>query len=397
MAGPLVGIRVLDLGRFLAGPFIGTLLADLGAEVIRVEKSEGAEDRLFGYPAPCGDAFIYCNVNRNKKGISLNFEKNEQARKILYELVKHSDIVSHNFAPRAANAIGIAYDDIRAVKPDIIYAQISAFGLTGPYSNRIGFDPVIKAMSGIMSITGPPGPPGRELITSVDFGAAMLATVGVLAALYHRNKTGEGQMIDAALLQTAVTYVANTISAWETSGARQPKTANRAAFVGPSDLYKAKDGKYVFLAILTNPIWKRFCHFIDREDLATDPRFHNDIDRWNQRNIIDPVVAEWVASMNAEEVVAASEKIPIPCGICLDQSEVAIDPQVKALEMMTALPAPDGTGNVLVAGIPLRMSATPLKIERSFPDVGQDNEDIYCSLLGYSREDLDRFREEGIL
>jgi crotonobetainyl-CoA:carnitine CoA-transferase CaiB-like acyl-CoA transferase len=381
----------------LAGPFVGTLLADLGADVIRVEGSAGSDDRNFGYPAPGGSAFAFCNANRNKKGISLNFEKNAKAREILFELVKRCDVVSHNFSLKATEALGVAYDDIKAVKPDIIYAHVTGFGLKGPYKDRIGFDPMIKAMSGIMSITGPPGPPSRDLISYIDFGTAMLATIGVVCALRHRDQTGRGQMIDTALFQTAVTYCANAISAWETLGVRQPKTGSQAAFMGPSDVYRTKDGKYVLLAVITNPIWKRFCRFIGREDLATDPKYRNDFARWNQREVLDPLVAEWVASQTAEEIEAVCQKIPIPCGICLDHTEVAEDPQVKALEMLTKLPAPDGSGDVLVANIPLRMSETPLKIERSFPGVGQHNEEVFGNLLGYSREDLARLKEEGVV
>jgi len=397
MTGPLDGIRVLDLGRFIACPFCGMLLADLGAEVIRVERSGGAQDRYLGLLTPAGYSYSFVNQNRNKKAISLNFERNGEAKEILNELVKHSDVLIENFSPEAAKAMGITYDNLKAVKPDIIFAHVSAFGPTGPYSHRIGFDYIAKAMSGSMAVSGFPGPPTKEQIPHVDYMTACLTTVGVVSALYHRQRTGEGQMIDTALLQTGVTYMAPTIGEWETGGKRRKQTGNRGPWVGPNDLYKTKDGRWVMLALITNSIWRRFCQFIGREDLATDPRFHNDMARWEHREIIDPVVSEWVASQTAEEVIAAAEKIPIPCGICHEQTEVAHDPQVKAREMLTKVPSPDGSGDVLVTGIPLRMSEIPLKIERSFPAVGQHNEEIYCGLLRYSREDLARLEEEGVI
>ena len=292
--------------------------------------------------------------------------------------------------------MGITYDNFKTVKPDIIFGCVSGFGLTGPYSHRLCFDAIARAMSGSMTISGPPGPPCREMTPWVDYGTATLTTVGVLAALYHRQKTGQGQMIDTTLLQTAVTYMAPMIAEWETGKKLREQLGNRLPWTGPDDTYKTKDGRWVMLVVITNPLWRRFCRFIGREDLATDPRFHNDLARWEYRDILDPVVSEWVASQTAEEVIAAAEKIPIPCSICYDQTEVAHDPQVKALEMLTEVPFPDG-GKVLVTNIPLKMSGTPLKIERSFPAIGQDNEEIYNELLGYSHEDLVKLKEEGVI
>ena len=397
MAGPLEGIRVLDLGRFIASPFCGMLLADLGAEVIRVERPNGAEDRFLGLLTPSGDSYGFVNQNRNKKAISLNFERNERARELLKELVKRSDVVTENFSPEAAKAMDITYDSFKVIKPDIIFAHVSAFGATGPYSHRIGFDHIAKAMSGVMAISGFAGVPCREQAFQVDYGTACLTAVGVLAALYHRQRTGQGQMIDTALLQTAVTYTAPFIGEWETGKKLREQVGNRGYWTGPSDVYKTKDGKWVMLAIITNSIWRRFCRFIDREDLASDPRYHNDLARWEHRDILDPVVSEWVASQTAEELIAAAEKIPIPAGICYEQTEVANDPQVKEREMLTEVPSPDGKSKVLVTGIPLRMSGTPLKIERSFPTIGQHNEDIYCGLLGYNHKDLVNLEEEGVI
>jgi len=397
MAGPLDGIRVLDLGRFIASPFCGMLLADLGAEVIRVERSTGGEDRHTGPLTPTGDSYGFVNQNRNKKAISLNFERNEKAREILTELIKLSDILVENFSPEAAKAMGITYDNLKEIKPDIIFAHVSAFGSTGPYSHRLGFDQVAKAMSGSMAVSGFPGPPIREQPSHIDYGTATLSALGVVAALYHRQRTGQGQMIDTTLLQTAITYMAPYISEWETGKKAREQVGNRVYWHGPADLYQTKDGKWVMISLISNPIWRRFCRFIGREDLATDPRFHNDLARWEHRNMLDPVVKEWVASQTAEEVIATAEKIPIPCGICYQNTEAAHDPQVKAREMLTQVPAYDGSGEVVVTGIPLRMSGTPTRIERSFPAIGQHNEEIYCGLLGYSREDLTRLKDEGII
>ncbi|UCB43130.1 MAG: CoA transferase [Dehalococcoidales bacterium] len=397
MAGPLVGIRVLDLGRFIACPFCGMLLADLGAEVIRVERSGGGQDRYLGLLAPTGDSYGFTNYNRNKKGISLNFERTERGREILNELIKRSDVVIENFSPEAARALGITYKDLKKVRQDIIFADISAFGTTGPFNHRLGFDQIAKAMSGAMAVSGFPGPPTKEQTPHIDYMTASLTAVGVVSALYHRERTGEGQMIDTALLQTAVTIMAPTIGEWEIGGKLRQQTGNRSPWIGPSDLYKTKDGRWVMLAIITSSIWRRFCRFIDRDDLAEDPRLNDDLARWEHRDIVDPVVAEWVASKTAEEIMTAAEQVPIPAGICHEQTEVASHPHVKAREMLTEVPYPDGSSKMLVTGLPIRMSGTPTEIQRSFPAVGEHNEEIYCGLLGYSREDLTRLAEEGII
>ncbi|MDD4876070.1 MAG: CoA transferase [Dehalococcoidales bacterium] len=397
MPGLLDGIRVLDLGRFVACPFCGMLLADLGAEVIRVERSVGAEDRHMGLLSPSKDSYLFVNQNRNKKAISLNFERNDKAKEILAKLVKHTDIVIENFSPEAAESMGITYDNFKKIKPDIIFAHISGFGSTGPYSHRIGFDMIAKAISGSMSISGFPGDPSRDQIYYVDYSTACFTTIGVLAAIYHRQRTGQGQMINTDLLQTAITYMAPYIGEWETGKKLRQQAGNRGYWLGPCDLYQTKDGKWVMLAIITNSIWRRFCRFINREDLIDDPRFHNDLTRWEHRDIIDPIVKQWVASQTAEEIIATTEKIPIPCGICHDITEVANDPQVKEQEMLTEVPSPDGTNKILVTNSPLQMSETPLKIERSFPSIGQYNKEIYSELLGYSDEYLNKLKEEGVI
>ncbi|MFC1966756.1 CaiB/BaiF CoA transferase family protein [Chloroflexota bacterium] len=406
--GLLDGVRVLDLGRIIACPFMGMLLADLGAEVIRVEGSAGGSDRrpedwlrvrdrYSGHLTPAGDSYFFANLNRNKKAISLNFERNERAREMLWKLVKHSTVLIENFSLKAAEFMGITYDNLKAIKPDIILAHVSSFGRTGPYSHRIGLDAVAKALSGSMSITGPPGPPNRDPISYIDYTTGALATVGVLSALYHWQRTGQGQMVDATLLQTAITYMAPNISAWETGGLLRKQSGNRGYWMGPVNLYETKDGKWVYLGIFTNAIWRRFCRFIGREDLATAPEFYDELDRWEYRDIIDPIVSEWAVSQTAEELIAVAEKIPVPCGLCQNIPEVAHDPQVKEQEMLITVPSPDGSDEVLVSNPPLQMSATPLKIERSFPAIGQHNEEIYCGLLGYSKEDLIKLKEAGVI
>ncbi|MDP2920049.1 MAG: CoA transferase [Dehalococcoidia bacterium] len=397
MAGALDGVRVIDLGRFIAIPFCGMLLADLGAEVIRIEKPGGTEDRTMGFLTPAGASYSFANQNRNKKGVTLNFERSEKGKQILYELVKLSDVVIHNFSPEAARGLGITYEIFKAVKPDIIFAQASAFGHTGPYQHRIGFDQIAKAMSGAMAVSGFPEHPTKEQSPHIDYLTATFTALGVVAALHHRQKTGEGQQIDTALLQTGITYMAPFLGEWEVGKMRRKRMGNRGQFVGPSDLYKAKDGRWVMLALITNSIWRRFARHIGRDDLANDPRYKDDYARWQNREVVDKAVADWVAANTSAEIIAEAEKIPIPAGICYEQTEVAGDPQVKAGEMLTQVQMPGVHGTMPVTSPPLKMSATPTKIVRSFPAVGEHNEEVYGKILGYSVERIEELKKEGLI
>jgi crotonobetainyl-CoA:carnitine CoA-transferase CaiB-like acyl-CoA transferase len=373
------------------------LLADLGAEVIRIEKPGGTEDRTMGLLTPSGASYSFANQNRNKKGITLNYERNETGRMILWELVKKSDVVIHNFSPDAARGLGIMYENFKAVKKDIIFAQVSAFGYSGPYQNRLGFDQIMKGFSGAMAVSGFPERPTKEQVPHVDYLTATLACVGVLAALYHRKETGEGQLIDASLLQTGITYMAPYLGEWAVAGIKRERNGNRTQFIGPSDLYRTKDGRWVMLAIITNSIWRRFCRHIGREDLADEPKYGSDFARWEQRDIIDKAVADWVAAHTAGEVIAVAEKIPIPAGICYEQTEVVRDPQVIERECLTDVPYPNMPGKMPVTNAPFRMSATPTRVERGFPGVGQHNAEIYGGLLGYTPDYLEKLEKDGVI
>lgn len=397
MAGALSGIRVLDLGRFIASPFCGMLLADLGADVIRIERSDGNEDRYMGFQMPIGYSYSFANQNRNKRSITLNFEKTDKGKEIFLDLVKHSDAVVHNFSPEAARVIGLSYENLKAVKPDIIFAVVSAFGTTGPYQHRIGFDQIMKGVSGAMSVSGFPDTPTKEQSPHIDYMTACLTALGIVSAIYHRAQTGEGQAIDTCLLQTGVTLMAPYLAEWELVQKRRLQVGNRSHFLGTADLFRTKDGRWVFICLITNSIWRRFCRYIGREDIIKDPRFKEDYDRWEHRDILDPIVAQWVATKTVDEVIAEAEKIPIPAGKCYDQSEVASDPQVKAIGALSQVPFPDGLTKVNVTSPPIKMSASPTKIYRSFPTLGQDNDSVYGKLLGYSKAKIAKLKEEGII
>jgi len=238
----LEDIRVLDFGRFIACPYCGMILADMGAEVIRIDRTGGEEDRNVGLLGPNGENTGYPSYARNKKGITLNLMKNEAAREVLADLVKISDVVIHNFSPYAAELIGLTYEQLTVYKKDIILAAVSCYGSDGPYANRVGFDPIAQAMSGAMSITGyPQGDPLRSQVPWVDYSTALANAVGTLLALRHRDKTGVGQMVDLSLLGTAVSFMGPIIAEAEVLGRLRPMVGNRGCYIGPSDLFQCRD------------------------------------------------------------------------------------------------------------------------------------------------------------
>ena len=395
MAKVLEGIRVLDFGRFVACPFAGLIFAQMGAEVIRVERPGGEEDRSMGLVAADGDNFMYKSMCSNKKDITLDITKPE-GKEVLKELVKRTDIVMENFSPEAAISLGITYEEMKKIRPDIIFVKVSSFGTTGPYARRLGFDPIGQAMSGAMAITGvPEGPPIRSIVAFVDFSTALSAALGAMFALYHRDKTGKGQMIDVNLMQTAVTYTAWYVAELVVGGRGRTQIGNRSYFVGPSDLYKAKDG-WVFLNAVTNALWRRMARIIGREDLLQDPRLHNDLARFDQRDLIDPLVAKWASEHTVAEVVEVTDKARIPCGPCYSLEQVYKDPHVKARKMLVELDFPK-VGKVPVAGPHIVLSETPGVVDTPAPALGQHNQEIYGKLMGFSKAKMTELQKKGII
>lgn len=394
----LEDIRVLDFGRFIACPYCGMLLADMGAEVIRIERPGGEEDRTTGLLGPNGQNMSYPSYARNKKGITLKLMRNERGREILADLVKKTDVVIHNFAPDAAKMMGLAYDELKAMKPDIILTAISCFGSEGPYAKRQGFDFIAQAMSGCLALGGfPDKPPIRAFMNPMDFSTGICAAFGTLLALRHRDQTGEGQMVDLALLRTAISFNTPVIAEADVLGRLRPMIGNRAPYLGPTDLYRCKDG-WVFIATIMDSLWRRLARAIGHAELIDDPDLQGDYERYEHRDKIDPHVAEWCEKHTVDEVMKTMEEARIPCGPLLGLDEVSKDPHVQATGMMeyTDLEEP-GLEKVPVCNIPLRLSKTPGRVESRAPRVGEHNMDIFHGLLGYSKEEIEQLKAEDVI
>jgi crotonobetainyl-CoA:carnitine CoA-transferase CaiB-like acyl-CoA transferase len=394
----LEDIRVLDFARFIAGPYCGMLLADMGAEVIRIDRPGGEEDRTAGLTGSNGENLSFPNYARNKKGITLDVFDKDHGQKILTDLVKQSDVVLHSFSPEAARRAGLTYEDLVKSNPQIIVTAISCFGSTGPYSDRTGFDFIAQAMSGAMKIGGfPDKPPIRAFVNPMDHGTGAIAAFGTLVALRHRDLTGEGQLVDLALFQTALTYVVPFIAEAEVLGKIRPIIGNRSAYLGPTDLYQCKDG-YVFIATIMNSLWRRLARIIGHEELIDDPDLQTDFERYENRDRIDPLVAEWAAGQTVAEVLEKLEKARIPSGPLRGLDEVLDDPHVRSEKMIEFVDMESkGLERMPISGIPARLSKTPGRITSRAPRVGEHNEEIYQDLLGYTTEGLEDLREEGVI
>lgn len=390
-------IRVLDFGRFISAPYCGMMLADMGAEVIRVEKPGGEEDRFVGLTAENGENFTYPGLARNKKGITLDVRARE-GRAVLKDLVAGSDVFLHNFSPAAVNALELRYEHIRAYNSAIVYTGISCFGTEGPRRDSGGFDPMAQAGSGAAAVTGfAGGPPLRSGVPWVDYSTGLCAALGTLLALRHRDRTGEGQAVDCGLLQTAVSYTAPMIAEATIAGRERPRLGNRGAYLGPSDLYRCRDG-YVYAATPTEAMWRSLVKLIGRPDLEKAAELRTGVLRFENRATVDPVVERWMEERTVEEAVTALEKARIPCGVYRATSEVPADPQVAACDMIEYLDLESqGLESVPVSGLPVRLSRTPGGIVSRPPRVGEHNREIYGDLLGYTRERIERLESSGIL
>lgn len=331
--GVLHGIRVLDFGRFISAPYCAMMLADLGAEVIRVERPGGEEDRSIGLQASNGQNFTFLSLARNKRAITLRVESPE-GRAVLQDLVRRSDVFLHNFTPSTAEHRKLAYEDIRSIRHDIIYAAISCYGSAGPLRARGGFDPIAQVCSGAASLTGSErDPPLRSGVPWVDYSTGLCAAFGILAALRHRDATGEGQAVDCALLQTAVSFTAPMIAEAVIAQRERPRLGNRGPYLGPTDLYRCRGG-YVYVATVTESMWRSLLRLIGHPELADLPDLRTDLQRFENRELIDPLVQQWMERLTVAEAVSALETAHLPCGIYRTTAEVPDDPQVRACGML---------------------------------------------------------------
>jgi crotonobetainyl-CoA:carnitine CoA-transferase CaiB-like acyl-CoA transferase len=395
MAGPLEGIRVIDFGRFIAGPYCAMLLADFGADVIRVERREGGEDRKLGPVTDSGEGGLFLNCNRNKRGITLDLS-HAQAPEVIRRLVRSADIVVVNLPLSVMKKLGLDYDSVRPVKEDIILVMASAFGPDGPYADRVGFDGVAQAMSGAMSLTGFAGPPVRSIVSWVDYGTALHGAFGAMAALYHRQQTGRGQLVDVSLLATGVTFMTPLLAELKTMGIRRKQLGNTGYYAAPSDVYQTSDGGWIIVPTIGDQMFKRWARVIGREDLVDDPRLRDDISRGNNAVVINDAMSKWCSERTRDQAIAELEAARIPCGPCYELDEVLTDPQVSSRVLLEEIEYPDGASPIPIARLPVRLSDMPASSCCRAPMLGEHTSEVLIE-LGFTAEDITSFRESKVI
>jgi glutaryl-CoA transferase len=407
MAGPLSHIRVLDLSRVLAGPWAAQNLGDLGAEVIKVERP-GAGDDTRGWGPPflkdgsgkdTTEAAYYASVNRNKKSITLDLAKPE-GQKIAREIAAKSAVLIENYKVGTLQRYGLGYDDLKKENPALVYCSVTGFGQDGPYAPRPGYDFIFQGMGGLMSITGerdgqPGAGPQKVGIAITDVLTGMYASVAICAALTHRERTGEGQYIDCALLDTIVAFNANQIVSYFCSGRIPIRYGNAHAQVVPYEVFPTADG-HIILAIGNDGQFKRFCEIAGCAELAEETRFKTNSQRIVHRAELIPLIAEVMRTRSKQEWIEALEAATVPCGPINNMKEVFEDPQVRHRELRVDIPHPLG-GIAPVVANPMRFSETPVEYRLAPPLLGQHNDEIYRGLLGKSATEIARLKSAGIL
>ncbi len=398
-SGPLTGIKVFDLTRVLAGPTCVQMLADLGADVVKIEKPGSGDDtRGFAPPFMPGtqESAYFVGVNRNKRSVTLDISKPE-GQAIALELIAQSDVLCENFKVGALAKYGLGFPQLHERFPRLVYCSITGFGQTGPYAPRPGYDSLIQAMGGVMSLTGDPdGPPQKVGIPLADLFAGLYGCIGVLAALRHRDATGKGQQIDIGMLDTHVAWLANQGMNYLATGDNPPRLGNQHPNIVPYQVFATSDG-FMVLSIGNDPTFKRFCDNLGLEHLLADERFATNAARVQNRQLVTDTLAPVMRSKSTAEWVGQLEALKIGCGPINTLKQVFADPHVQAREVLVQMPHPASPDGVQVIANPVRLSATPAQYRLPPPTLGQHTEEILRERLGYDDERLARLRENGII
>ena len=400
-------IRVLDLSRVLAGPWCAQNLADLGADVIKIERPGCGDDtRAWGPPYArdaagndTSEAAYYLSANRGKRSMTVDIASPD-GQALIRDLARHADVVLENYKVGQLKRYGLDYESLKAVKPDLVYCSITGFGQDGPYAHRAGYDFLIQGMGGLMSVTGerdelPGGGPQKAGVALTDLMTGMYSTIAVLAALTHRDRTGEGQYIDMALLDTQVAMLANVGSNYLNSGKAPKRWGNAHANIVPYQTFACSDG-HIIVAAGNDGQYQKFVEAGGRPELALDPRFATNPSRVQHRDVLVPLLAEMVAARTRAEWIAALEAVGVPCGPINDVGEVFANEQVQARGMAVELPHPSA-GKVKLVRSPMKMSATPATSDKAPPLLGQHTEEVLRDVLGRSGDEIAALRARGVV
>lgn len=391
---PLDGVRVLDLSRFIAGPLCAQILGDMGADVIKVERPGGEDARDQG-PRFRGESLYTMAYNRNKRGITLD-TRHPAAAGILELLVGLSDVLVENYRPGTLEEMGLSAGRIRELNPRLVVTSLSGFGQTGPLARRGLFDPIAQATSGLMSLTGAPGGPPTLVGTYVaDHVAALYGAIGTLLALRARERTGEGQLVDVASLDALFSCLGTRPAAAAMLGEEPERTGSRDPFSAPANLFRALDG-HLYIHAGTDALYPRLCGAMDRADLAADPPFTTVAGRLAVVDELEAAVSAWTEGRTLGELSEMLTAWGVPFGAVATMKDVLASPQLRDRAMVVDVEHPT-LGRLVVAGLPVKLGATPGSIRKAPPMVGEDNDEVYGGLLGFTADQIAELRASGAL
>jgi crotonobetainyl-CoA:carnitine CoA-transferase CaiB-like acyl-CoA transferase len=394
MTPVLDGIRVLDFGRYIAGPYCAALLADLGADVIRIERIGGGEDRWVAPINDEGTGALYVTMNRNKRGMTLD-PSSPDGQEVVRKLVATADVVVANLPPEVLRSLALDLDSLRRVKPDIILTTVTAFGAGGPWSHKHGFDGIGQVMSGAAYMTGTPAQPYRAAVAWVDCGTASLAAFGTLAALMERQKSGRGQKVEGALLRTAVAFNNPTLVEQQAIQVNRIPTENRGQTSAPSDLFRTKDGWIIAYAI-GNPMFARWARMMGEDGWLSDPRFKDDQARGNDAAELSKRVSEWTMKRSTEQALKELEAAKIPAGPLYTPQQALDDAHIRQAGLLADTDYPGVTRRVPLAPTPVDLSDTPGRFRHRAPMLGEHTNAILAE-IGYSAAEIDALRDKGVV
>ena len=392
---PLDGIRVVDLSRVVAGPFCTMTLADMGADVVKLEEpGRGDESRAFGPPFHGGESPYFLSINRNKRSCTIDL-KHEQGKAILRRLLDGADVLVENFRPGALARLGFGYDSVSAAHPRLVYCSISGFGDSGPDATRPGYDLIVQGEAGLMDVTGEAaGPPTRVGTSIADLASGLMAAQGILLALYARRTTGRGQHVRVAMLDAVASLLTYNTGIYFASGASPTRRGNDHPSVAPYQTLRAKDG-WMNLGVANDSLWKRYCDAVDRPDLRDDPRFATAPARVEHRETLIPIIEALTAARTVREWMDLLGAAGVPCGRIRNVAEVCTNPQLVERGKVVERPHPTA-GAVQMIGQPIELSDTPARIETAPPLLGEHTDEVLRE-AGYSNAEIEALRADGVV
>lgn len=393
--GPLAGYRVLEIGSTVAGPFCGRMLADFGAEVIKIEPAEGDPVRTMGKQVD-GHSLYAASIFRNKRLVSIDLRR-EEGRALIRDLAVHCDVMVENFKPGTLEKWGLGWEELSKINPRLVMVRISGFGQTGPYSQRPGYGVVCEAVSGLRHLTGDPDrAPSRVGVSMTDYIAGLHGAYGAVMALMSREKTGRGQVIDAALYESAFNFMEVWVGAYQKTGFVPNRTGARLIGSTPNNLYPTADGSYIHITAMADSLFRRLVGAMGRPELAQDPRFAAHIARNENHEALDALIGEWTVQHPLASLEAILEKVSVPATRIFTVADIFADPHYKARQSI--IEAPDQhLGSVAMPAVVPRLSETPGAVRHAGRDVGQDSRAVLREVLGMADERIDALTREGIV